>query len=95
MPLIITECRSACLLWYLVYFFFVLTSFYNVLSTLGDYESCQAYCNNALDLLGCLMDDDPNLKHKRQITVYVASAFRKLGRYSEAMDCCEVRCEQT
>ncbi|CAL1542957.1 unnamed protein product [Lymnaea stagnalis] len=57
--------------------------------SLGDYESCIAYCNNSMDLLGDLMDDDPNLKYKRQVTVIIATAVKKMGRYSEAMDSCE------
>lgn len=56
---------------------------------LGDYESCAAYCNNALELLGDLMDDDPDLKYRRQVVVQIAEAFRKQGRLAEAMDSCE------
>ncbi|GFO28239.1 43 kda receptor-associated protein of the synapse [Plakobranchus ocellatus] len=56
---------------------------------LGDYESCTAYCNNALELLGDLMDDDPDLKYRRQVVVQIAEAFRKQGRLAEAMDSCE------
>uniref|UniRef100_A0A2C9L068 Rapsyn myristoylation/linker region N-terminal domain-containing protein n=1 Tax=Biomphalaria glabrata TaxID=6526 RepID=A0A2C9L068_BIOGL len=56
---------------------------------LGDYETCNAYCSNSLDLLGDLMDDDPNLKYKRQVTVCSTTAVKKMGRYTEAMDACE------
>ncbi|XP_059144980.1 43 kDa receptor-associated protein of the synapse-like [Physella acuta] len=56
---------------------------------LGDYESCIAYCNNSMDLIGDLMDDDPNLKYRRQVSVSIATAVKKMGRYSEAMDSCE------
>ncbi|KAH9491557.1 hypothetical protein Btru_030956 [Bulinus truncatus] len=57
--------------------------------SLGDYESCIAYYSNSIDLLGDLMDDDPNLKYKRQVMVYSTTAVKKMGRYTEAMDSCE------
>lgn len=62
----------------------------HMFSLLTDYDTGLAYCCKAWDVVSGLPEGDPHVRYRRLLAVYIATPYRRTGRYNEAMDYCEV-----
>ncbi|XP_046345296.1 43 kDa receptor-associated protein of the synapse-like [Haliotis rufescens] len=61
----------------------------HMFSLLTDYDTGLAYCCKAWDVVSGLPEGDPHVRYRRLLAVYIATPYRRTGRYNEAMDYCE------